>query len=118
MEGGHIHHLATVLGLSPDQVQKIDAAFTQSMTALYAAKGKFDTTAADQHMTAFVSNFPAENFDAKTLTTADKANSSVTTWGATRMVRMYEVMTPVLTPDQRTKLAALLREHATKLEAK
>ena len=32
------------------------------------------------------------------------------------MLRMYEAMTPVLPPDQRTKLAALLREHATELE--
>jgi Spy/CpxP family protein refolding chaperone len=116
-EGGHIHHLAQQIGLSPDQVQKIDASFTESIKALAAARG-FDRKAADDHLTAFVAAFPAEHFDAKTLTTADKANSSVAMWGAMRMVRMYEAMVPVLTPDQRTKLAALLREHATKLEAK
>jgi Spy/CpxP family protein refolding chaperone len=117
-EGGHIHYLAKVLGLSPDQVTKIDAAFTQSITALYAAKGKFDMKAAEDHLEAFVKAFPADQFDAKTLTTSDKANSSVTTWGAMRMARFYESMTPVLTPDQRTKLAGLLRDHAAKLEAK
>jgi Spy/CpxP family protein refolding chaperone len=116
-EGGHIHHLAEVLGLSPDQVQKIDAAFTASMQQVFAAK-QFDKAAAEAHLQAFVSGFSADQFDAKTLTTADKANSGITTWGAMRMVKMYEAMTPVLTPDQRTKLAALLREHATKLEPK
>jgi Spy/CpxP family protein refolding chaperone len=116
-EGGHIHHMAQVLSLSPDQVQKIDATFTESIKALHAARG-FDTKAVDDHMSAFVASFPSDRFDAKTLTTADKANSSVAVWGAMRMVRMYEAMLPVLTPDQRTKLAALLREHATKLEAK
>jgi hypothetical protein len=33
-----------------------------------------------------------------------------------RMVKMYQAMTPVLTPDQRTKLAGMLREHANKQE--
>ena len=114
-EAGHIEHLGKVLGMSPDQIQKVDAAFTASIAALYTSR-KFDTKAAETHLNAFVDGFPADKFDAKTLTTADPANSSVTSWGAMRMVRMYEAMTPVLTADQRTKLAALLREHATKTE--
>lgn len=115
LEGGHIHHLSTALALTPDQVQKIDAAFTQSMAAFTTAHGKWDSRGAEEHFKAFAGAFAADQFDAKTLTTADKANSSVASWGAMRMVRFYEVMTPVLTPDQRTKLAALLHEHATKL---
>ena len=114
-EGGHIAHLGKILGLSPEQIQKVDAAFTSSIAALYAAR-KFDTKAAEQHLNAFVDTFPGDRFDAKTLTSADPANSSVTSWGAMRMVRMYEAMVPVLTPEQRTRLAALLREHATKQE--
>ena len=31
-------------------------------------------------------------------------------WGVTRMVRFYEIVTPLLTPEQRTKLAEHLRE--------
>jgi Spy/CpxP family protein refolding chaperone len=116
-EGGHIHHLAKVLALSADQVSKIDDEFTKSIGMAFAGAGRFDTKGAEQHLNAFVAAFPNDNFDAKTLTTADKANSSVATWGAQRMLRMYQAMVPVLTPDQRTKLAALLREHATKLEA-
>jgi Spy/CpxP family protein refolding chaperone len=115
MEGGHIQHLGKILGLSPDQIQKVDAAFTASIATLYATR-KYDPKAAEQHLNAFVDGFSGEQFDAKTLTTADSANSSITSWGAMRMVRMYEAMTPVLTAEQRTKLAALLREHATKQE--
>jgi Spy/CpxP family protein refolding chaperone len=116
-EGGHIHHLATVLALTPDQVQKIDAAFTASMASVFAAH-KFDAKSAEEHLDKFTKGFVADQFDAKTLVTADKANSGVTSWGAMRMVKMYDAMLPVLTPDQRTKLAALLREHATKTELK
>ena len=112
---GHIHHLGQQLGLSADQIAKIDQAFTASMAATVAAR-KFDAKAAEAHLQAFVDGFSQDQFDAKTLTTADPANSGVAGWGAMRMVKMYQAMTPVLTPEQRTKLAAQLREHATKLE--
>ena len=117
-EGGHIRFFVGLLGLSPDQVEKVDAAFTDSMKAYYQAKGMFPMKDAKDHLDAFVKAFPADPFDAKALTTADKANSAVTTWGAVRMERFYEAMLPVLTPDQRTKLAALLREQANRLTKK
>jgi hypothetical protein len=37
-------------------------------------------------------------------------------WGATRMERFYEAAAPILTPDQRTKLASEIREHANRPE--
>jgi Spy/CpxP family protein refolding chaperone len=88
------------------------------MKSYYQAKGTFPMNDAKVHLDAFVAAFPADTFDAKTLTTADKANSSVTTWGAVRMERFYEAMIPVLTPDQRTKLAALLRDQAANMDRK
>ena len=117
-EGGHIRYFVGALGLAPDQVEKIDAAFTDAMKAYYQAKGTFPMKDAKDHLDAFVKAFPADPFDAKALTTADKANSAVTTWGAARMEHFYEAMLPVLTPDQRTKLASLLREQANKLTKK
>ena len=116
-EGGHIHHLIQVLSLTPDQVEKIDAAFTASMAAVFSAH-KFDAKSAEEHLDKFTKGFAADQFDAKTLVTADKANSGVASWGAMRMVKMYQAMLPVLTADQKTKLAALLREHSTKTELK
>jgi Spy/CpxP family protein refolding chaperone len=117
MEGGQIHHLAQLLGLSADQVQKVDTSFTASMKD-FTARSKFDPKSAEEHLHGFITAFAAEAFDAKTLQTWDKADSSIASWGATRMVRMYQAMTPVLTPDQRTKLAGILKTHATKLEGK
>jgi len=117
-EGGHIAHLAKELALTPDQVEKTRAGFTSQMAALSAARGKFDPAAADAHLRAFSQAFAGAQFDAKALQTADKANLSLATWGAMRMARLYEAMNPVLTPEQRTKLAALLKDHAAKLERK
>jgi Spy/CpxP family protein refolding chaperone len=112
---GQIQHLAQELGLSADQIAKADQAFTAAMAAAVQQK-KFDAQAAEAHLQAFVDRFSSDQFDAKTLTTADAANAGLTSWGASRMVKMYQVITPILTPDQRTKLAAKLRERAAKME--
>jgi Spy/CpxP family protein refolding chaperone len=108
--GGHLAKLAKDLALSPDQVEKIRASFTSSVGRVPAG---FDAKQADAHMKAFAAAFEGDNFDAKTLTTGGPANAYVATWGATRMARFYEAVAPVLTPDQRAKLADGLRWHAS-----
>ena len=72
----------------------------------------YDRAEGDAHLKAFGAAFEADTFDAKTVTTAGPANAHLATWGATRMAHFYEAVTPVLTPDQRTKLAEHLREHS------
>jgi Spy/CpxP family protein refolding chaperone len=116
-ESGHMAHLATELGLSPDQTAKAQATFASSM-ATGPAGASFDPKAAEAHVQAFGQAFAGDPFDAKTLGTADRANVTVATWGATRLARFYEAVSPVLTPDQRAKLAAMLREHANQQQAK
>ena len=107
--GGHIAHLAKELGLSDDQVTKTRA----NLAALApGARGPFDPAAGEAHMKAFGAAFVGDAFDAKTLTTSDAANKGIASWGSARMVRFYQALTPVLTPEQRTKVAATLREHA------
>jgi Spy/CpxP family protein refolding chaperone len=108
--GGHLAKLAKDLALSPDQIEKIRASFTASFGRVPA---HFDAKQADSHMKAFAAAFAGDNFDAKTLTTGGPANANVATWGATRMARFYEAVAPVLTPDQRAKLADALRWHAS-----
>lgn len=106
---GHIAHLQQELGLSADQVQKTRA----NLASLPGtARGPFDVTAGEAHMKAFATAFVADTFDAKTLSTADPANTKIASWGANRMVRFYQALTPVLTADQRAKIADKLREHA------
>ena len=55
--------------------------------------------------------FVADKFDAKTLApSAAAAAGHVARHGGARLARFYEAVTPVLTPEQRTKLATHLRE--------
>ena len=106
---GHLAHLATELSLTPDQVAKTQA----NLAALPpASRGPFDATAAEAHLKAFSAAFAADTFDANTLSTSQPANTAIASWGATRMARFYQALTPVLTADQRAKVSATLREHA------
>jgi Spy/CpxP family protein refolding chaperone len=107
--GGHLGKLAKDLALSTDQVEKIRASFK---TSIAGSKVHFDGTAAEAHLKAFGAAFEADSFDAKTLTTGGPANANIASWGATRMATFYEAVNPVLTADQRTKLADQLRHHA------
>ncbi len=72
----------------------------------------FDRKEGEAHLKAFGKAFTSDVFDAKTITTGAIANVHMATWGLTRTARFYEAAAPVLTPDQRTKLADALRHHA------
>jgi Spy/CpxP family protein refolding chaperone len=106
---GHIARLATEIGLTADQVDKVRAALAAQPPA---GHGPFDPATGEAHAKAFAAAFVGAQFDAKTLTTADPANTNIATWGSTRMVRFYQALAPVLTAEQRTKVSASLREHA------
>ncbi len=97
-----------LLKLSSAQVDKMS-------TALHAASGdftgKFDPKSGEAHMHAFTTAFLADTFDAKSVTL--NANGDLATHGAKRMALFYETVTPLLTPAQRTNLAAHLRQHAS-----
>jgi Spy/CpxP family protein refolding chaperone len=105
--GGHLGKLAKQLALSPDQVEKIRVSFKMSNEGKH-----FDRGEAEQHMKAFGAAFASETFDAKSLTAGGAVNAHMATWGETRMAHLYEAAAPVLTPEQRTKLADELRRHA------
>jgi Spy/CpxP family protein refolding chaperone len=110
-EGGPLAHIQKELALTDDQVAKIKAAFSDGVKA---AGQTHDHKEVEGHMQAFGTAFKADTFDAKTLATENDANKHIASWGATRMARFFEAVAPVLTPDQRTKLAARMREHASK----
>ena len=107
--GGHLGRLTKDLTLSADQVEKIRASFKASMGKVTA---HFDRKEGEAHLKAFGKAFTSDVFDAKTITTGAVANVRIATWGLTRTARFYEAVAPVLTPDQRTKLADALRHHA------
>lgn len=104
-EMGHLERLGKELGLAPDQVEKARAAFS---ARVQTGGVKLDAAAVEAHIRALESGFRADTFDAKTLQGAP-ANTQVAGWGARRMAYFYTAITPVLTPEQRSKLAAKLR---------
>jgi Spy/CpxP family protein refolding chaperone len=107
-DGDHLTYLSAELGLAQYQVDKIRASLADAMKAV----PRFDPQEVTAHIQAFGEAFEAPTFDAKTLTAGDAATSHMVGWGAARMVRFFEAVSPVLTPEQRTKLVETLRMHA------
>ena len=106
--GGRLAELAQELSLTADQVEKISA----SLRAARAGRaGTFDPKKAEAHVQSFATAFVGESFDAKSVSM--NANAHLATQGGRRMARFYEAVTPLLTPEQRTKLAEHLRERAS-----
>ncbi|HEY3802874.1 MAG TPA: Spy/CpxP family protein refolding chaperone [Kofleriaceae bacterium] len=107
-EHGHLAKLAKEYGLTQDQVDKARAAYEQAIGSV----PHFDRAEADAHIKSFGEAFTSDHFDAKALPTKGELNAHMAVWGINRMVKLYEAVTPVLTPDQRTKLADNIRHHA------
>jgi Spy/CpxP family protein refolding chaperone len=105
---GHLLALVRKLGLSQEQAEKIKASFHDKMKATPQDTQHKDV---DDYLKAFGTAFKADTFHAKTLTKGKAAATHMARWGATRMERFLEAATPILTPDQRTKLAEMLKHH-------
>ncbi len=103
--GSRLGDLARQLSLTPDQVAKMAAALKGAF-----AKNEFQPEAIHKAVDAFAVAFAGEKFDATSVTSNTTAALAVQ--GASHMARFYETITPLLTAEQRTQLAAHLREHA------
>jgi Spy/CpxP family protein refolding chaperone len=101
--------LTADLELRSDQVDTIRANLGTGMKDL----PKIDAPEVEAHLRAFDAAFRSDSFDAKALPAGGRANAHLVGWGAARMARVVESISPVLTPDQRTALAERLREHAS-----
>jgi Spy/CpxP family protein refolding chaperone len=106
--GDHLATLATDLGLTADQVDKIRAGLAAKTTA-----PRLDPQEIATHIRAFGDAFRSETFDARALSPASGANAHLVAWGAAHMAYFVETASPVLAPDQRVQLAQRLREHAS-----
>jgi Spy/CpxP family protein refolding chaperone len=107
--GGHLAKLTKLLGLAPDQVDKISKALGTEAPVT----PKTDPKAEEGHVQSFATAFLADKFDAKSLAPSATASAGhVARHGSARLVRFYEAVTPVLTPAQRTTLAGEIRERA------
>ena len=114
-KGTHLAKLTELLALTPDQVDRISKALSVDPPVTPQS----DPKAVDAYVQAFATAFTADKFDPTSLAPAATASAGhLARHGGARMARFYEAVTPVLTPDQRAKLAAHLRErledqHAT-----
>jgi len=111
---GYLLGLVKAIGLTKEQAEAIKANFHEKMKG-NPQENKHKEV--DDHLQAFATAFKSETFDAKKLTGAKMANGHLARWGATRRVRFLEAAAPVLTPEQRTKLAQMIRDHASRAES-
>ncbi len=111
---GHMLALVRDLSLTQEQADKIKAAFKDKMKA---APQDHAHKEVQDHLTAFGTAFKADTFDAKKLTGGKAADGHIAKWGATRREQFLLVAAPILTPDQRTKLAQQIRDHAAKADS-
>jgi Spy/CpxP family protein refolding chaperone len=106
-KGTRLDRLTELLALTPDQVTKIGTA----LSAETPVTPQTDPKAVDTYIDAFSTAFLADKFDPKALAApATGAAGHIARHGAGRLAHFYEAITPILTPDQRTKLATHLRE--------
>jgi protein CpxP len=106
----HMGMLAEALGLSPEQKEKIRTKMEAQMKAKEAAM-KARMAAAEKHMMAIGDAFETDKFDAKKVGVGTKAPEMAKEM-ATARITFVETVLAVLTPEQRTKFAAHVREHA------
>ncbi len=121
--GGHEHEgmgegplmkLGDELALTPEQKDKLKTKLEAQMKANHAAM-KTKMEAAEKHMDAIGTAFEGDKFDAKKAGVGAQAPEMVKAM-ATEKVQFAETILAVLTPEQRTKFAAHLKEHAGDME--
>jgi Spy/CpxP family protein refolding chaperone len=114
MGEGPLMKLGDELGLTPEQKEKIRAKLEPQMKAHHAAM-KEKMMAMEKHMDAVGTAFEGDKFDAKKAGVGVQAPEVVKAM-ATQRVQMAETILAVLTPDQRAKFAAHIKEHAADTE--
>jgi Spy/CpxP family protein refolding chaperone len=110
---GYLEALATELGLTADQVDRIRARLS---AAAKDSPGPLDSQKIEAHLMAFGQAFKNASFDARSLSTASAANTLLASWGSARMAHFFESVNPELTTAQRSVLAQSLHQHMSHQE--
>jgi Spy/CpxP family protein refolding chaperone len=97
--------LTRELGLTPDQVTTI-----QSTLGTAKVPPAFDPEEVEAHLRTFAVAFQGDDFDARALLHEGRASAHLAGWGAANMAGFYEAVGPTLSPEQRAKLAQMLRQ--------
>ena len=110
MEGHMMDKLADDLALTPEQREKIHTKLEAQMKAKEGTM-KAKMAESEKHMKAVGDAFETDKFDAKKAGVGAQA-PDMAKGMATERVTFVETILAVLTPDQRTKFAAHVKEHA------
>ncbi len=113
-EGGPLGRLGEELALTPEQRDKLKTKLEAQYRAKEAAM-KDQKAAAMKHMTAVGDAFEKDQFDAKKVGLASKA-PDMAKMMANQHVAFVETVLGVLTPEQRSKFAAHIRERADDMD--
>jgi Spy/CpxP family protein refolding chaperone len=113
--GGPLMQLGDALGLTAEQKEKIHVKLEAQMKARHTAM-KDKMAAAEKHMAAIGDAFVSDKFDAKKAGVGTQAPEMVKAMASMR-IEFVETILAVLTPEQRAKFAAHVREHAAEEEA-
>jgi len=102
-----IDGLAATLGLSAEQEETLGIA-EHSVMRMYLPTIRQEELNMNRSLTALARSFPGDTFDAASLNIGTDAGNVARMW-ATHVVDSLAAMLPLLTPGQRTILAARLR---------
>jgi Spy/CpxP family protein refolding chaperone len=103
----HVAAMSKEIGLWPGQVEKLKEQLVAAEAAAPLRQAEIE-----RHLHEFEEAFEADHFEAKSLASAGQATAHLAGWGAARLARFCEAANPLLVPEQRNRLVALLREHA------
>jgi Spy/CpxP family protein refolding chaperone len=114
MGEGPMGHMAEELGLTPEQKDKLHTKLEAQMKAQHAVM-KEKMAATEKHMEAIGTAFEGDKFDAKKAGVGTQAPDMVKAM-ATAKVQMAETVLSVLTPEQRPKFLAQVKEREAEME--
>jgi Spy/CpxP family protein refolding chaperone len=109
--GSMFEMLSADLALTPEQQEKLRPKLDAQMKAQEATM-KAKKAASEKHMKQIGDAFEGEKFDAKKVGVGQRAPEMAKTM-ATTHIAFIETVLAVLTPEQRAKFAAHVRDHAT-----
>jgi Spy/CpxP family protein refolding chaperone len=107
-------HMGDELGLTPEQKEKLHTKLEAQMKAQHATM-KEKMAAAEKHMEAVGAAFESDKFDAKKVGVGTQAPDMVKAM-ATAKVQMAETVLSVLTPEQRPKFLAQVKQHEAEMD--
>jgi Spy/CpxP family protein refolding chaperone len=113
-EEGMLSKLTEALALTPDQKDKLRMKLDPMMKSQHMAM-KDKMMAGEKHMMAIGVAFSSDKFDAKKAGVGSEAPDTVKTI-ATAKVQFVDTVLSVLTPEQRPKFLAQLKEHEAEMD--